>query len=401
VFGGILRRAIFGELLKVFVLSLLGITGIIVLAAIVQEATQRGLGPAQILAAIPLIVPSMMPFIIPPTTLFASCVVYGRLSHDNEILAIRAAGINILHVIGPGVVLGLATSAATFGLYYYLIPYTHRLLREAAVKDVKEFMYALLRREGELRRPELKLGYEIYVWGVQGEQLKKPIFIRRDAKGEYDYVASAQEAELAVDMAQNQLTVRMRHGETLDLKPNGTRINFTDQEFKVELPELRAKGELSARDMTWQELLARRREQVDILRQVSTELGTINTQIGERPTSPELVSRKRALEENIKYGPKHWITIYDVELQMRPALSCGCLFFVLVGCPVGIWFSRSDYLSAFITCFLPIVFVYYPLQLCTTNLAKAGKMDPALALWGANAIMAVAALALFRRLLKN
>ena len=59
-FRGILHRTIFWELVKVFVLSLIGITGIIVLAAIVVEASQRGLGPGQILAAIPLLVPSMM-----------------------------------------------------------------------------------------------------------------------------------------------------------------------------------------------------------------------------------------------------------------------------------------------------------------------------------------------------
>lgn len=86
---------------------------------------------------------------------------------------------------------------------------------------------------------------------------------------------------------------------------------------------------------------------------------------------------------------------------MRPALSFGCLFFVLVGCPVGIWFSRSDYLSAFITCFLPIVFLYYPLQLCSTNLAKDGKLQPTIALWLANAAIGLIALGLFRRLLKN
>ena len=68
----------------------------------------------------------------------------------------------------------------------------------------------------------------------------------------------------------------------------------------------------------------------------------------------------------------------DAEVQMRPALSFGCLCFVLIGCPVGIWFSRSDYLSAFITCFLPIVFIYYPLMLCGTNYAKQGKLIPTL-----------------------
>ena len=91
----------------------------------------------------------------------------------------------------------------------------------------------------------------------------------------------------------------------------------------------------------------------------------------------------------------------DAELQMRPALSFGCLCFVLVGCPVGIWFSRSDYLSAFITCFLPIVFVYYPLMLCGTNLAKEGKFDPVVTVWAADGVMALVGLLLFRRLLRN
>ena len=69
--------------------------------------------------------------------------------------------------------------------------------------------------------------------------------------------------------------------------------------------------------------------------------------------------------------------------------------------PVGIWLSRSDYLSAFITCFLPIVFLYYPLVLCGTNLAKEGRFVPALDIWAADAVMAVIGVVLFWRLLRN
>jgi lipopolysaccharide export LptBFGC system permease protein LptF len=47
------------------------------------------------------------------------------------------------------------------------------------------------------------------------------------------------------------------------------------------------------------------------------------------------------------------------------------------------------------------VVLYYPLLLCGINLAKAGKLDPVLAIWGANAVLAVVALFLFRRLLRN
>src|SRR5262249_56303567 len=109
-------------------MSLLGITGILLMAGIVAEATQHGLGPAQLLLVIPLLIPSTLPYTLPTTTLFATCVVYGRLAHDNEILAIKAAGINILRVVWPGVLLGIIISVITIGLYYPPIPPTPYLL---------------------------------------------------------------------------------------------------------------------------------------------------------------------------------------------------------------------------------------------------------------------------------
>src|SRR5437588_60913 len=46
----LLHRMILWELAKVFALSLLGITGLLLMAGIVAEASQPGLGPAQIIA---------------------------------------------------------------------------------------------------------------------------------------------------------------------------------------------------------------------------------------------------------------------------------------------------------------------------------------------------------------
>src|SRR5436309_825493 len=112
---------------------------ILILGGIVTEASQQGLKPNQILGAIPLLVPSFLPYTIPATTLFATCVVYGRLAHGNEILAIKAAGINILKVIWPGVLLGLLMSGVTMALYYRLIPYTQHLLRARVMNDVEEY----------------------------------------------------------------------------------------------------------------------------------------------------------------------------------------------------------------------------------------------------------------------
>jgi lipopolysaccharide export system permease protein len=400
---GILHRAIFTELAKVFLLSLAGITGIVVMASVVQELSQHGFGPVQILMAIPLIVPSMMPFIIPPTTLFASCVVYGRLAHDNEIVAIKAAGINVIHVVWPGIALGLIMSLTTLGLYLDLIPSTHRILRTAVVNDVEEFLYSMLRRDREIgARADLKLPYEMYVKQVQGRRLKGAIFMRKNPPGKsgYDVIASAREAEMTVNLSNNEVVVRMWNGNFLS-DNSGDRARFGDKEWTVELKDLQHSGPVSWRDMTWRGLLEARAEAEKEVENQTIQAGL--RMAGDNLVNPP-VNLSQAVEAHkfeLKHGALAKLNGLSTEIQMRPALSFGCLFFVLVGCPVGIWFSRSDYLSAFITCFLPIVFIYYPLQLCSTNLAKDGKLDAALALWLANGAMGVIAVFLFGRLVKN
>src|SRR6202011_3734327 len=107
--------------------------------------------------------------------------------------------------------------------------------------------------------------------------------------------------------------------------------------------------------------------------------------------------------ESGKPGRAHMMRMntLNTELHMRPALSFGCLFFVLIGCPVGIWFSRSDSLSAFISCYMLIVFIYYLIQLCCTNFSKDGKIHPFIALWAANMALGIMALFLYRKLVRN
>jgi lipopolysaccharide export system permease protein len=402
---GILHRTIFGELARVFVLSLTGITGIIVMAAVVAEASQRGLGPAQILAAIPLIVPSMLPFIIPPTTLFASCVVYGRLAHDNELTAIKSAGVSVLLVVWPGVFLGILMSLVTLSLYYHLIPRTHRMLRTTVVKDAEEYLYAMLKKDHEIKGQDRKQSgeaYEVYAAQVQGRQLKTAIFMKRNAKQEYILVALSADAELHVDLSQHDLLVHMRNAEILQGNGKGTGnfVNFAEYTWTVPLPDMEQAQKPSPRDLTWQELLVARRDALANMVFIKAQVASVVAQQGLLQAPTDLAKHRQNLE-NILREKRMNLNCINTELQMRPALSAGCLFFVLIGCPVGIWFGRSDYLSAFITCFLPIVFVYYPLQLCSTNLSKDGKLDPLIALWIANAAVGLGAILLFRKLLKN
>jgi lipopolysaccharide export system permease protein len=399
VFGSILQRAILWELIKVFVLSLVGITGILLMAGIIAEASQRGLSPAQILAVIPLLIPSTLPYTIPATTLFATCLVYGRLAHDNEIIAIKAAGVNVLNVVWPGVFMGLLMSGMTMGLYYRIIPYTHHLMRSMFLNDVEELLYAMLRKDHFINHP--KLGYGIWVRQVQGRRLIDPVFKRRGPKGDWDIVARAMEAELRVDVPNGQVLVHMVNGEFYS-EGSTARATFDDRIWPVPLPPspFGANGPPKPRDMSWQEMLRCRREILDFEDKMTAEIELAMSRLMLNNAAPDLPKHVNNLRV-MKHQVHQELNSLDTELYMRPALSFGCLCFVLVGCPVGIWFSRSDYLSAFSTCFLPIVFLYYPLLLCGTNLAKDGKIHAAAALWSANAVMAMIAVLLFRRLLKN
>jgi lipopolysaccharide export system permease protein len=385
------------ELSKVFVLSLIGITGILLMAGIIAEASQQGLGPMQILAAIPLLVPSTLPYTIPATTLFATCVVYGRLAADNEILAIKTSGVNVLHVVKPGLILGVTMSLCTLALYYNVIPATHRMLRLMAFHNVEELLYTLLRRDQAINNAQLP--YTIFVKGMQGKKLVNPVLKKKGENGQIDVVAHAREAELHVDTRQNLLVIHMRIG--VAIMKDGGRAVFDDKTFDMEMSPNFFKAEnIRARDMTWPQL---QQEQNDIqakIDEVSEEtLAAIARQaLGGAPA--DLSRHIRQLKARQKHL-RHLKRIIWVEMLMRPSLSFGCLCFILVGCPIGIMFSRGDYLGAFITCFLPIVIVYYPLMLCGTNMAKEGRFNEILLVFAADIVVGMGGLSLFRWLLKN
>ena len=72
MYWGTIHRMILLELIKVFFMALLALTGLIMVAGIISEAMKNGFGPAQILIIIPLLLPSLLPYTVPTTTLFAT-----------------------------------------------------------------------------------------------------------------------------------------------------------------------------------------------------------------------------------------------------------------------------------------------------------------------------------------
>jgi lipopolysaccharide export system permease protein len=408
--GTTLNRLIFFELVKVFLMSLGTVTGLLVTALLFQTAGQMGLTFAQVVQAVPLFVPNVLPFTIPPTTLFAACVVYGRLAHDNEVVAIKAAGVHLFTILKPALLLGIITTAVTAGLYHTVIPLSQQLLYKQILDDPEELLYNMLRRDRCLRHPNMP--WVIYVRDVQGKDLVDVVLKRRgkvkDEKTKqevffgYDFTARIHKARLRVDQAEGKLY--LEPDRFVIYEKNTVGETSQTGAFQMDLPEgLNGKDKVRISALTWDELpvrLAALREELEVVRAQREE----NLRNARDTTD----YRQRGAAEDAERAFKFKVDSLDRtirntegEFYQRPALAVGCLVFALLGCPVGIWANRADYLSSFVICFLPAMFVYYPVHFAGQGLSRDGKVPLWLGYWMANIAVGAIAIVLGWRLLRR
>jgi lipopolysaccharide export system permease protein len=412
MFGNRLQRMILWDLIRIFSITLVSLTGLFLMGGLVAEASQRGLAPAQIISIIPLMIPGTLPYTIPATTLFATCNVYGRLAKDNEITALRAAGINIFQMLKPGILLGVVMSAITFILFLDLIPWSFRSMQDHLLGDTNEMMYTLLKRQGCFRHP--KVPYVIFVREVHGDRLFDAVFKRRLPNSQnYDTVARAREAKLHVESRVDpesgktvqEIVVEMKQcvlcGDYKDgVKPA---LMFQNRDFREPLPAevFGDRDSPASRDVAWSKLPIRieimRRKDADIAVQAENFARMINA----KPVRTE--NDNKALDHYsnlLKYRAREFRS-FLAERHLRPALALSCLCFALIGGPIGIWTNRADFLSSFIIGFLPTIMLYYPILICTTNLAKEGRMAIGPAIWVADAVFMVIAATMCWRLVRR
>ena len=332
------------------------------------------------------------------------------MAHDNEITVLRSAGVHILHLFKPAVLLGSTASAVTFALYLGVIPSTQRIMRDRLVNDAEDVLYGMLKRDGCIRHPGLN--YVIFVKEVQGKRLIEVVFKKRAKPREgvnpalagYDVVARAREAKLRVDPANSQLLVDMENVQvTGEQETNGQVLSRTEP---VPLP-VQIFGKDSRErpsSQTWDELRQTRVDVEQRYQESAAKAAQVERDL--KLLTPGTPTYKQHQEEyaNHAYAAKDALRLLhnvDAEFQIRPALAFGCLCFVLIGAPVGIWASRSDYLSVFMVCFLPTVFVYYPFMMSGTKFAKDGRFDALPSIWAANAVLFSISMFLIWRLTKR
>ena len=395
---GILQRYVMAEILRSFVLALVALTSVIVLFMVMVEATRNGLSPREVLWLLPFVVPNSLPYTVPVSLLLSVCVVFGRLASDNEIVAIKTAGLSAFKVLGPAFTLGAVLSAAMVYGSHGPIPRATLQGREMIFKNKEDFLYAILKKEHEINLRHLD--FVISVRDVEERTLLDAMFKHRKPRGAgdggqtaaFDAVITSKRARLAFDIKKGVMRVYLDEAEFTRLNQNADVSLINDSELEIAMPdEPGLNQERRLMEMTTAEL---REKQADYLDKIERERlrQAIRASLAIGSGRPALANWREVQTAYIDYN--YWdqqFYVLETEQQQRTALGFGSFFFVVLGAPVGILFARRDFLSAFITCFTPIIVLYYPLTLLGMNLGKENILNPTAALWMGNALLGLLA----------
>jgi lipopolysaccharide export LptBFGC system permease protein LptF len=113
---------VFKDLVKIFLMASGALAGIMSFGALLRPLTQNGLDGYQVLLLLRYFMPAMSTYSLPVAALFATTVVYGRMSADNEITACRASGVDFLTMTWPAVLLGLLVAVSSAYLLCFTVP---------------------------------------------------------------------------------------------------------------------------------------------------------------------------------------------------------------------------------------------------------------------------------------
>lgn len=390
----ILQRYIVEELLKVFLLSLLVLTGILLCVGLGQQLVREGLGVLALLKAVPYMLPNALRFAIPGTMLFAVCSVYGRVSSSNELSALKAAGISPMTLIMPGLVMAIILSLFCVWMNDIAVSWGHKGVRQVVMQSIDDIVYGVLRTKKSFHSDR----FSILVRDVEGETLVRPEISITKPGNEGTITISAATAQLRSDALHQQVLVTLTDSRILSTGPDGQLFEHPGN-FTTAIPLADATAVEGIRDASHQPMrrlpgwAGKMRDYHRQVTQVLAAKGAACLVTG-RPPAAEDPTWKYWIEEQ-KWSASQ-INRIRTEPYRRWANGFSCFCFALLGIPLAIRQKNADFVTSFFSAFLPVLVIYYPILAMGVDRAKDGQW-PAGAVWLGNvAVIAVGSWLLLR-----
>ena len=352
-------RTLRNYLLKEYFTPLLLALGVLIfvmllgnLIKITNLIINKGVDPLIVLKLFGFLVPYLLSYTLPVACLSAVLLSLGRLSGDNEIVAIRASGISLLTLTLPLLTVGLLFSLVLVILNDRLIPYAHfesrKTMMEMGVKNptaVLEpgvfidsferyviFIYRIDQKENKL--------YNVRIYEPQDNNKPTRTII-------------AKRGEFIPDMEKKVVKFKLIDGTSDEPDPKNP-ANFFKLNFKTYFMTLNlAQGgqkktiDKKPKDMTLKELQAQ-------------------------------IAKFKAIQVDT--------TPLVTEFHEKISMAFSCFIFVLLGIPLAIITRRKEKAVNFALAFL-IVGFYYLLLLGAEALSLQKVLPPQWAMWSPNIIL--------------
>jgi LPS export ABC transporter permease LptF len=309
------------------------------------------------------VLPFSLIFTIPWGLLTAVLLVFGRLSADNELTALRSNGFSIARICVPLVVIALLCTAASLWLNVKVAP--------AAQEEMRSTVFNLA-----TRNPLALFGSDQIIDQFPGHK----IYVGKKYENNLENI-------LVFDVDENSMPMRVTHARVGMLE--------ADLENKRLLMHLYNARYLERYGP----------DPYDILRTrdgITVEEGTLAISLDElyekekRRASRSMLSLEQLVEQLKNSDPK-MRSASLTEINKRFSFPMACLVFALVGVPLGITAHRRETSFGFAASLVIGVFYFLFIIIADTLRANA-RLHPELLVWFPNVLFLGLGLWMFRRL---
>ncbi|MBT3168954.1 MAG: YjgP/YjgQ family permease [Candidatus Cloacimonetes bacterium] len=399
----ILEKYILKENFKPFIVSLIVTTFVMLLDKIIDLLNliiEKHLDFFTVVKIFGLSLPFILALTVPMSVLLASIMSFGRLSVDNELVAFKSCGINIFNLMKPTVIAAIILS---FFMIYFnneILPNTNHELKNTMIKaHYRRPITAIIPNSFNQMKD-----YTIYAKKRIGDELRGIVIYNRESS-KFPQTIVAEKGKIFLSNGGNTLKATLFNGEyhERDEKfPQKYKLSKF-KKFTLSLPDLgykmnnnrsdyRGDRELSSAAM--KEIVEEKKMKIseldDNIENFSFELSKLKNQKQSQIKQKEIKSLKNKLnlKKDKKNGLLRDIRKYEVEIHKKYAIAFACIFFVLIGVPIGMMTKTSGVGMAFSVSSI-IFLLYYGSLTLGEEFADKGVISPFLAMWISNIIFGI------------
>ncbi|MCM8796572.1 MAG: LptF/LptG family permease [Candidatus Omnitrophica bacterium] len=363
----ILRNYLLKEFFTPFILSFCVLSFLMVMVGmlkdIVDQIINRGVELYSVLKLLLLMTPYIITYTIPIALLMAVLISLGRLSSDNEIIAIRASGINLLHLIIPLLVSSVILSLGLFIFNDRAASYAHFAYRKTLIEiGIKNPTAAF--EEGVFINSFERYVLFIYHIDRKANRMNNIRIYEPQGEDKPTRTIVAKAGEFIAIPEKNLVKLKLIDGTSDEPDPqnpnNFYKLNFKTYFMTLNLDEAKNKSviEKKPKEMTIKEL----KKEIRKLK---------HTKIDAAPLI--------------------------VEIHQKIVLAVSCFVFMLLGLPLAMIARRREK-SINIGIGILIIIAYYPLLIGCEALGMQGCLNPALATWLPNMLFGIIGVTLIYKL---